>query len=72
MLSANPLERRVQASALILLLGLVVEVLCLLGKGPIAFLLFAGLCATLFLVGILAYLHLLASSSIHHDSGHKL
>jgi len=48
MLSAAPLERRLQTAAIILLLGLLVEVLCLLGKGPMAFMMFAGFCVLLF------------------------
>ena len=66
MLSANPLERRLQLAAVVLLIGLVVEVLCLLGHGPIAFLLFSGLCGVLFLAGILLYLQMLLSASSHH------
>ena len=55
MLSANLLERRLQVAAIALLTGLIVEVLCLLGKGPIAFLLFSGVYAALFAAGILLY-----------------
>jgi Mn2+/Fe2+ NRAMP family transporter len=66
MLSANVAERRLQIAAIILLIGLVVEVLCLLGKGPIAFLLFSGVCVVLFLAGILLYLQMLMSASSHH------
>jgi hypothetical protein len=42
MLSTNPLDRRLQFSGIILILGLVVEAVCLLGHGPIAFIVFAG------------------------------
>jgi hypothetical protein len=42
MLSAVPMQRRLQTAAMVVVLGLLVEVLCLLGKGPIAFMLFAG------------------------------
>lgn len=66
MLSQHPLERRLQFAAIVLLIGLVVEILCLLGKGPIAFLLFSGLCSVLFLAGILLYLQMLLSASSHH------
>lgn len=65
MLSEHPLERRLQFAAIVLLFGLVVEILCLLGKGPIAFLLFSGLCVVLFLAGILLYLQMLLSASSH-------
>ena len=66
MLSASPIERRLQVAAIVLLTGLIVEVLCLLGKGPIAFLLFCGVCATLFTAGILLYLQMLVSASSHN------
>jgi hypothetical protein len=65
MLSAAPLERRLQTAAIILLLGLLVEVLCLLGKGPMAFMMFAGFCVLLFVAGILLYLHLLLAMALH-------
>ena len=57
------LEHRLRLAGIVLLLGLLVEFLALLGKGPIAFLIFSGLCATLIAVGILLYLHSLVSSS---------
>jgi hypothetical protein len=56
MLSANSLERGLQISGIILIVGLVVEALCLLGRGPIAFLIFSGLGGVLFLAGIGYYL----------------
>lgn len=63
MLSANLVERRLQVAAIVLLIGLLLEVLCLLGKGPLAFLLFCGACAVAFLAGILLYLQMLVSAS---------
>jgi len=72
MLSANRTERRVQVVGVVLVVGLIVEVICLLGNGPIAFLMFSGLCVLMFLAGILLYLQLLVSSAASHpgDSGH--
>jgi hypothetical protein len=64
MLSTSPLERKLQLSGVILILGLVVESLCLLGRGPIAFMLFVGLGGVLFAVGILLYLYSLVSAKI--------
>ncbi len=61
MASASPLEWRLQISGIILILGLLVEGLCLLGRGPIAFILFVGLGGFLFVVGILLYLYSLVS-----------
>ena len=55
---ASPLERKLQISGIILILGLVVEALCLLvGHHPIAFMVFASLSGALFAVGILLYLY---------------
>lgn len=56
-MSNIPLERRIQASGIILILGLLVEVLALLGHGPIAFILFVGLGGILFVAGVLIYLY---------------
>ena len=64
MLSTSPLERKLQLSGIILILGLVVESLCLLGHGPIAFMLFAGLGGVLFAVGIFLYLNSLVSAKV--------
>ena len=70
MLSTVPLERKLQLSGTILILGLVVEALCLLlGHGPIAFLLFMGLGGFLFAAGILLYLFSLLSANGDHLSG---
>jgi hypothetical protein len=62
MLGADPFDRRLQLSGIILILGLVVEALCLLGHGPIAFLLFVGMGGALFATGIFLYLYSLVST----------
>ena len=62
MLSSSPLDRKLQLSGIILILGLVIEGLCLLGHGPIAFMLFVGLGGVLFAVGVLLYLYSLVSA----------
>ena len=62
MLSTSPLDRKLQLSGIILILGLVVESLCLLGHGPIAFMLFVGLSGVFFAAGILLYLYSLLSA----------
>lgn len=62
MVSTNPLERRLQISGIILILGLLVEGLCLWGRGPIAFILFVGLAGFLFAAGILLYLYSLVGA----------
>jgi hypothetical protein len=62
MLGAHPLERKLQISGISLILALLVEALCLLGHGPIAFLLFLGLGGVLFAAGVLLYLYSLVSA----------
>lgn len=64
MLSANLLERRLQISGIILILALVLESLCMLGHGPLAFMLFVTLGAILFGAGVLLYLHSLVGSGV--------
>jgi len=62
MFSARASERRLQISGIFLLLALAVEVACLFGKGPLAFMLFAVVGVTLFFAGLLLYLYLLLTS----------
>ena len=57
MLSSIPLERRLQISGIILILGLLAEAVSLFGRGPFAFILFLVLGGVLFAVGILLYLY---------------
>ena len=56
MLSASPLERRIQLSGLLVVLGLLVEALSLFWARPLAFLLFLGVGGVLLASGILAFL----------------
>jgi len=57
----NRIERRLQVSAILLILGLVIEALSLLGSRPFAFLVFLFLGGLLMLSGILVYLYSLVS-----------
>ena len=57
----NRIERRLQVSAILLILGLVIEALSLLGSKPFAFLVFLFLGGLLMLSGILVYLYSLVS-----------
>jgi hypothetical protein len=61
MLSTSPFDRKLQLSGILLILGLLVEVLCLLGHGPIAFIIFAGLGGLFLAGGIILYLYSLVS-----------
>jgi hypothetical protein len=62
MLSTDSLERKLRISGIILIVGLVVEGFCVLGRGPVAFLIFTGLGGLLFLAGIAYYLLALVRS----------
>ena len=57
----NRIERRLQISGILLILGLVIEALSLLGSRPFAFLVFLFLGGLLMLSGILVYLYSLVS-----------
>jgi len=61
MLSANPMERRLQFSGIFLILGLLVEALCLLWTRPLAFVLFLGVGGLLLRLGILVFRYSLVS-----------
>ena len=67
MLSTSPLDRKLQLSGIILIVGLVVEALCLLGHGPITFIIFAGLGGILFAGGIFLYLYSLVSAKVEQS-----
>jgi type III secretory pathway component EscR len=57
----NRIERRLQVSGILLILGLMIEALSLLGSRPFAFLVFLFLGGLLMLSGILVYLYSLVS-----------
>jgi len=63
MLKAIALERRLQIAGIILILGLLVEGLCLLSHGAVGFLIFSGLGASLLLLGVIIYLLALVGST---------
>ena len=57
MLSAEQLEKRRQVAGVFIVLGLVVEALCLIWSTPIAFVIFVAIGGLLMFVGILLYLY---------------
>ena len=57
MLSANPVEKRRQLAGICIVLGLVIEELCLIWSTPIAFVLFVTISGFLMFVGIALYLY---------------
>lgn len=62
MLSAQPLERRLQFSGTLLILGLLVEAISVVWTRPVAFVVFVGFGGILFAAGILLYLYSLVSA----------
>jgi hypothetical protein len=60
-LSANPIERRLQISGVLIILGLLVEALCLAWRGPLAFMVFLCVGGLLLFAGIAVYLISLVS-----------
>jgi hypothetical protein len=57
MLRTNAMERKLQLSGIILMLGLIVQALCLiLGRGAMGFMIFACLGGLLLVVGIIVFL----------------
>ena len=64
MLSTSAFDRKLQLSGILLILGLLVEALCLLGHGPIAFIILAGLGGLLFAGGIILYLYSLVGAKV--------
>ena len=62
MLSVNRLEKRRQIAGAFLVLGLVVEALCLIWSTPIAFVIFVMISGLLMFGGIVLYLSSLVSN----------
>jgi hypothetical protein len=57
MLITNAMERKLRQSGIILMLGLIVQALCLiLGRGAMGFMVFACLGGLLVMVGIIVFL----------------
>ena len=65
MLSGDTTERRLQVSEILLLLGILVEMLCIVWTRPIAFIVFVAIGGSFSSLGILAYL--MALISRHHN-----
>ena len=55
MAGANPIEKRLQIAATLIILGLLVEAFCLLWARPLAFLILVGVAVFLMFAGIVFY-----------------
>jgi hypothetical protein len=62
MLSANPMEKRLQLAGIPLILGLLVEGGCLLWARPISFVIFVALGGLLLFFGVVLFLFSLVSA----------
>jgi hypothetical protein len=62
MISVNQLEKRLQVAGVFIVLGLVIEALCLIWSTPIAFVIFVAMGGLLMFVGIVLYLYSLVSN----------
>jgi hypothetical protein len=65
--SANPLEKRLQISGTLLILGLLIEALCLLAAKPIAFVIFVAVGGLLLFAGVVLFLFSLVSAPHPHN-----
>jgi hypothetical protein len=63
MLSANPIEKRLQIAGVFLITGLLVEVLCLFWALPITFVIFAMVGGLLTFIGLVIFLYSLVSTT---------
>ena len=64
MLHSDSMERRLQISGILLLLGIMVEMLCIVWTRPVAFIVFVVIGGLFLALGILVYL--MALISRHH------
>jgi len=62
MLSTNHFEKRRQVAGAFLVLGLVIEALCLIWPTPIAFVIFVAIGGLFMFIGIALYLYSLVSN----------
>ena len=64
--SAHPLEKRLQISGTLLIIGLLIEALCLLAAKPIAFVIFVAVGGLLLFAGVSLFLFSLVSTPHAH------
>jgi hypothetical protein len=59
---ANPVERRIQIAGIILIVGLLIEALCLVWARPISFVIFVAVGGLFLLAGVVVFLFSLVSA----------
>ncbi len=62
MLSSKPMEKRLQIAGLFLIIGLLIEALCLFWARPIAFVIFVAFGGLLLFLGLALFLYSLVST----------
>jgi hypothetical protein len=67
MSSANPMEKRLQIAGVLLIIGLVIEAVCLLWARPISFVIFVALGGLFLFAGVVTFLFSLVSIPRAHD-----
>jgi hypothetical protein len=65
--SANSVEKRIRAAGIILIIGLVIEALCLLWGRPISFVIFVAVGGLFLFAGVVVFLFSLVSTPHAHD-----
>jgi hypothetical protein len=64
---ANSMEKRIRAAGIILIIGLVIEALCLLWGRPISFVIFVAVGGLFLFAGVVVFLFSLVSTPQAHD-----
>jgi hypothetical protein len=67
MASANPLEKRLQIAGTLLIVGLLIEAVCLLWAKPITFVIFVAAGGLLIFAGVAVFLFSLVWAPRVHD-----
>jgi hypothetical protein len=67
MSSANSMEKRLQIAGVLLIIGLVIEAVCLLWARPISFVIFVALGGLFLFAGVVTFLFSVVSIPPAHD-----
>jgi hypothetical protein len=62
-LSANPMEKRLQIAGILLIIGRLIEAICLLWGRPISFVIFVAIGGVFLFAGVVAFLLSLVSTA---------
>jgi hypothetical protein len=65
--SADSMERRIQVAGVLLIIGLVLEAICLLWARPISFVIFVAIGGLFLFAGVVVFLFSLVSTTRAHE-----